>query len=243
MKHLMVRDGLLGTLLVGSGTSISMDLFNSIFTIKQGCSLFQATTFCFDDEEVTEDQFEGEPAAVDNVVPPANPAKSDGVNVLVEDDGKGDIKVEDGIALGTNGVGKNLESVRHNQGREGNVVRSVEQEDEGDDSVSGGLALSDGVTSRADGLEGKEEEHSNAGGKEKDPSPNPLDERGSSDSPCQIPNLENTIDEELDCRIRDTNGLEYFVEIVGDETIPRPLGEPTESHDDYQTLAVTRGLN
>ena len=92
-----------------------------------------------------------------HVVSPANLTKSDRVDVLVEDEGEGDDKVEDGVALGTEGVGENLESVGHNQGGEGNVVRSVEQEDEGNDGVSGGIALGDGVTSRTDGLEGKEE--------------------------------------------------------------------------------------
>jgi len=66
----MVGDGLLGTLLVGGVggvTSTSVDLVNNLLTIKQGGSLLQAEAFCFDDEDETEDQLEGEPAAVDNL--------------------------------------------------------------------------------------------------------------------------------------------------------------------------------
>ena len=90
------------------------------------------------------------------VVLPADLVKSNGVNILVEDEGEGDEKAEDGVTLGAKGVGKNLESVGHNQGCECNVVRGVEQEDEGDDGVGGRLAPGDGVTGGADSLEGEE---------------------------------------------------------------------------------------
>jgi len=66
----MVGDGLLSTLLVGGVggvTSTSVDLVNNLLTIKQGGSLLQTEAFCFDDEDETEDQLEGEPAAVNNL--------------------------------------------------------------------------------------------------------------------------------------------------------------------------------
>ena len=117
------------------------------------------------------------------VVLPADRAKSDGINVLVEDEGEGDDEVEDGEALGTEAVGKNLEGVGVNQGREGDVVRGVKQKDEGDDSVRSGVALGDGVTSRTDGLEGEEEQHANARRDEKDSSSDTFGEQGASDGP------------------------------------------------------------
>ena len=169
--------------------------------------------------------------------------KSDGVHVLVKDEGEGDDEAEDGVTLRTDGVGENLESVGHNQGREGDVVRGIEQEDEGNDGVSSRSALGDSVTGGADSLEGEEEQHANARGDKKDPSPNTFDERGGSDSPCKIPNLEDTVDEELGSCIGDTNGLEYFVEVVGDETISGPLREPSDSDDNRQAFAVTGGLD
>lgn len=55
--------------------------------------------------------------------------------------------------------------------------------------------------------------------------------------------MEDTVDKELDGWIGNTDCLEHCVEVVGYETISRPLGEPSESDDDRQTLAVTRCLD
>ena len=55
--------------------------------------------------------------------------------------------------------------------------------------------------------------------------------------------MEDAVDKELNRRIGDANGVEYFGEVVGDEAISGPLGEPSESEDNRQTLTVTRGLN
>ena len=107
--------------------------------------------------------------------------------------------------------------------------------------MSGGIALGDGVTSRADSLEDKEEQHANTRGDKKDPSSDPFDEEGSSNSPRQIPNLEDTIDEELDGCIGDTDSLEHFGEVVRDETITGPLGKPSDGENDRQTLTITGG--
>jgi len=177
------------------------------------------------------------------VVLPTDLAKSDRVDILVEDEGKGDEKAEDGVTLGAEGVGENLESVGDNQGCECNVVRGIEQEDEGDDGVGGGCAPGDGVTGGADSLEGEKEQHPSARTEEENPSPDAFDERGGGDGPRQIPNLEDTVDEELCSRTGDANGLEHFVEIVGDETVSGPLRKPSESDNDCQTLTVTGGLD
>ena len=48
-----------------------------------------------------------------HVVLPADSAKGNGVDVLVEDESEGDGKIEYSVALGTERVGENLESVRH----------------------------------------------------------------------------------------------------------------------------------
>ena len=96
------------------------------------------------------------------IVPPADPAQSDRVDILVEDEGEGDDKAEHGEALCTERVGENLESVGHNQGRESDVVRSVKQEDKSNDGMSSRFAPGDVVTSRADGLKNEEQQHANA---------------------------------------------------------------------------------
>lgn len=95
--------------------------------------------------------------------------KSDRIDVLIEYEGDGDNEGKDGETLGTKGVWENLESVRYNQGCEGNVVRSIEEEDEGNDSVCSGITPCNGVASGADSLEDEEEQHASTRGDEKDP--------------------------------------------------------------------------
>lgn len=63
-----------------------------------------------------------------HVVLPAQLAERDGVDVLIEDEGQRDGEVEDGKALGAERVGQNFDSVADNEGREGDVVSSVEQD-------------------------------------------------------------------------------------------------------------------
>jgi len=65
-KSLMVGGGLL-SIPVGGRKSASADLFNLLLAIEQSGGLLQAQAFGFDDEEVTEEQFESEPAAVDDL--------------------------------------------------------------------------------------------------------------------------------------------------------------------------------
>lgn len=177
------------------------------------------------------------------VVFPADITKGDGVDVLIEDEGEGDDEAEDSEALGTEGIRENLEGVRYDQRSEGNIVGSIEQEDESDDRVSGGVTLGDGITSRANGLEDEEKQHASAGGNEEDPSSDTFDECGGGNGPRQIPNLEDTVDEELDCWVGNSDCLEHLVEVVGDEAVPRPLGEPSNSNNNRQTLAVAGGVD
>jgi hypothetical protein len=91
-----------------------------------------------------------------HVVFPADPLKSDGVDILIEDDSNGDGETKDAEALGADGEGENLEGVRQNQGPKGKVVRSAEQENEDNDSMSSRTALGNGVTGRTNGLEYEE---------------------------------------------------------------------------------------
>lgn len=165
------------------------------------------------------------------IVPPANLLKGDRIDVLVKNEGEVDENAKDGETLGTDGVGENLESIGYNQGCEGDVVGGVEQEDEGNNGMSSGLAFGDVVTGRADSLKDEKEQHAGARGDEKDSSSYAFDKRGCGDSPCQVPDLEYTIDKELGSRVGNTNGLEDFVEVVGDEAVSRPRSEPSESDD------------
>ena len=63
-KHL---NGLLRILFVGGRTDMNVDLVNDLITIEQGGSLLQTEALRFNDEDITEHQLYGEPAAVDNL--------------------------------------------------------------------------------------------------------------------------------------------------------------------------------
>ena len=91
-----------------------------------------------------------------HIVFPAHLLKSDGVDVLIEDESKRYEKNKDTDTLGADGIGDNLEGVRYRQGDEGKIERSRKQENEGNDGVSGRTALGNGVTSGANGLEDEE---------------------------------------------------------------------------------------
>ena len=56
-----------------------------------------------------------------HVVPPRDPVQCNRVDVLVEDEGEGDGKVEHGEALCTDVVWQNLNSVGDDEGREGDA--------------------------------------------------------------------------------------------------------------------------
>lgn len=53
--------------------------------------------------------------------------------------------------------------------------------------------------------------------------------------------MEDTIDEELRCWVRDANCVENLVEIIRDESISRPLRKECNRHDNAQALSIARG--
>src|ERR1700748_3497064 len=62
---------------------------------------------------------------------------------------------------------------------------------------------------------------------------------GSGDSNQQIPDLETSIDTELGEWVGDTDGVEYFGEVVRYEAITGPLREEGEGNDDPHAAEVT----
>lgn len=118
------------------------------------------------------------------------------------------------------------------------LIRGVEQEDERNDGVGGVRVVSLGEESRANSLKNEEDKHAGHRGQEEDTTTNSVDQERSTKSPEQIPNLEDTIDEELDGGIGDTDSVEDAVEVVGNETVTRPLREEGEGEDDPETLQV-----
>lgn len=118
------------------------------------------------------------------------------------------------------------------------LVRSVVQEDEGNDSVGGIFIIALSKEGRADGLEDKENKHAAEGGQEENTTANLVNQEGCSKGPTQVPDLENTVDEELDGGIGDTNGIKDTIEIVRYKAISGPLREEGEGDNDPQTLQV-----
>jgi len=155
----------------------SGDLFGGFLTVEEGCGFLQSSVLGLDDEEVEEDTLEEEPDNIDEIVFPCNSIKSNRVDVLVEDERKGNGEVEDGEALGAELVWQNLDSVGHDERGEGEIVRGVVQEDERNDGVGGGLVFCLRVDCRTDRLEGEEEEHASDGGHEKDATADFVNER------------------------------------------------------------------
>lgn len=93
-----------------------------VLAIEQRRGFLEGKTPRLDDEEVAEDELEGDPAAVHNVVLPAELLERDGVDILVEDEGEGDGEVEDVETLGTEAVRKDLDGVGDDERSERKAV-------------------------------------------------------------------------------------------------------------------------
>ena len=209
----------------GIDGSAVVDLGDLIVTIEQRGGLLESAVLGLHNEDDHERQLECEPHAVDDVVLPAELREGDGVGVLIEDERERDGEVEHGETLGAELVRKNLDGVGDDEGGVGDVVRAVVEEDEGDDSVGGGVASSDGVSGRADGLHDEEDKHADVGGDEEGSSADTVAEETSDDGNSEIVDLEDTVDQVLDGDVGDADGVEHLVEVVGDETVTRPLRE------------------
>ena len=81
----------------------------------------------------------------------------------------------------------------------------------------------------ASGLQSKEDEHSNARTDEKKATTKTLNQERRHCGDNHVENLEDTVDEELDGGVGDTNGVEDLVEVVGDQAVAGPLGEEGEA--------------
>ena len=109
---------------IGRGVGGSRCDVRLLLAVEQSSGLFERTVPGLDDEQVDEHGLEREPAAVDDVVLPAQVAERAGVDVLVEDERERDGEVEDVEALGTEAVGQDLDGVRDDEGREGKTRSS-----------------------------------------------------------------------------------------------------------------------
>lgn len=95
----------------------------------------------------------------------------------------------------------------------------------------------------ADCLEREEQGHTRRGREEQEAATPTVDLEGREHGPEKVPDGEDTSDEELDIRVGDANGVEDLVEVVGHETVARPLREPGDGDDDPNAPAVTMAGN
>jgi len=121
-------------------------------------------------------------------------------------------------------------------------IGSVEQEDEGDDSIGRRVVTGVREDGRASSDEDVEDQHAHGRDEEQSATTNLFHHRRSRERPGQVPDLEDTIDEELDGLAFNSNGFEDLAEVVRDDTVSRPLGEEGESDDNTHALEVTGGL-
>lgn len=98
---------------------------DGIVTIKVLRDLLKGSVTGFDVELPDDEELEAEPAAVDDVVLPLDGTESDGVDVLVEDEGDVDGQVHDDQTLGSDSEGQDLDGVGDEQGGHGQVVEGV----------------------------------------------------------------------------------------------------------------------
>jgi len=214
---------------------------SNVFTIKEGGCLLERTVLGLNEEEVEEDKLEAEPGDVDNVVFPSKLVKGDGVDILIENERQRDGEVEEGESLCSDGVRKNFDGVGDNERGEGDVVKRVEEENERDNGMGSSIVLSLGENSGASCLQREEHDHTSGRCQEENAATDPIDQESGEKSPEHVPDLEDTVDEELDGGVGDTNGVEDLVEVVGDETVSGPLGEECEGNDDIHAFPVSGG--
>jgi hypothetical protein len=93
---------------------------------------------------------------------------------------------------------------------------------------------------RAHRLQREEDDHADGRRDEQEATASTLDHEGSADGECQVPDLQNAVDEELNGRVGDADGVENLVEVVRHETVAGPLREEREGDDDAHALEVTR---
>jgi len=137
-------------------------------------------------------------------------------------------------------IRKNFDSVRNDEGGESKIVRAVEQKDKRDDRMGGTLVSCVGVDGRAGGLQCEKNDHAYDGGHEEDTTANLVNKGGGEESPEQIPDLEDTINQELYGGVLNADGNKNLIKVVRNETVAGPLGEEGEGNNDPHTAPISR---
>ena len=233
--HLLSKDT---TLLSGSVTTDKSSL-----TVEVLGNLLKRSVLGLDVEEPDNDKLNGQPAAVDDVVLPSNGVEGDWVDVLVEEERNVDHQEHESHTLGTEVVWENLASVTDEETRPGHVVEGVVDEDHDNDTSGGTLGALLGKDGGADGPDDEACEHTAGGDQEKSAATDLVNEEALTDGDDGVTDLEDTVDDELSVGVGNTDLVEDDVDVVGNETVTRPLGEETSGQENDQTVTVTLGAD
>lgn len=137
--------------------------------------------------EEDNDQLNGYPDAVEDVVFPAEVLETDGVDILVEDQCDLDTQVHQHETLSTDVVRQNLDGVGNQKTGPGKVVGSVVDEDHSNDGTAGSGRLVKCVLRRADCPNDEGDQHTRGGGQEKRATTELVDREGEADGNAPIP--------------------------------------------------------
>jgi len=212
-----------------------------IVTIEVPGDFLERRVTSLDEEEVNDNQFDSQPAVVNDVVLPGDVADGNWVDVVVEEESTVDEKEHDSETLGTNLERENFDGVTDEKTGPSQIVGSVVKVDHSDDGAAGSLAASSLTLLGADCPCDEAEQHTSSRGKEQWATTKVINHEGHSTGNNHVPDLKNTVDQELVNLVGDTDLVENEGDVVRNQRVTRPLGEETGAQADEHSVAVTLG--
>jgi hypothetical protein len=192
---------------------------NCLVSIEVLANLLKRSVAGFDVELPDDEELEGEPAAVDDVVLPLDGLEGNGVDVVVEEESEIDAQEHDSHTLGTDVVRQNLNRVSDQETREGDVVEDVVDEDESHDRVCSSVSCSNLEAGRTDSLDNESAHHTSGRDQEKSATADLVDKETLSDSDDHVDNLQDAVDDKLSVGVGDANLVENESEVVRNQAV------------------------
>lgn len=135
----------------------------------------------------------------------------------------------------------NLNSVSNQQAGPSQVVASIVDEDNGNNSGSGGIALVHDRVLGSDSPANERHHHPESCNQEKRPSSGLVDCERHSACNDQVPDGQDSVDQILGLTRSDTDLGEDIADIVGHKGVARQLGEKTGANANKHSVAITLG--
>lgn len=135
----------------------------------------------------------------------------------------------------------NLNSVSNQQAGPSQIVESIVDEDNGNNSGSGGIALVHDCVLGSDSPANERYHHSESCNQEERSSSSLVDRERHSACNDQVPDGQDSVDQVLGLRRSDTDLFEDIADIVGHKGVARQLGEETSANANKHSVAITLG--